>query len=347
MCTFWLVEALTRAGQAFPEKLDQARLVFERMLGYANHLGLYAEQTGAQGEALGNFPQAFTHLALISAAFNLDRTLSSRKYGAVSLLAHSPGIFYTPLHEKKLTDDFPHVSRPSSRRLELRHSAPSCMPPPKPILVCCRGARPPIPTGLWFRRSCCSKLKRTGLWRSSLHLSGGFPNVAVLASSELVDVLTVWQGLGYNRRALALKRAAEAIVTRFGGRVPINRQELESLPGIGPYTAGAILAFAYNRPAVFIETNIRSVFHTSFFPGYRPHPRQGPAATGGKDHGPSATVVLVQRSHGLRSGTEAGTSQSVPQKQAPSPPVYFRGIEPATAECPAQSDPCLSRPVIR
>jgi len=60
-----------------PEKLDQARLVFERMLGYANHLGLYAEQTGLQGEALGNFPQAFTHLALISATFNLDRILSS------------------------------------------------------------------------------------------------------------------------------------------------------------------------------------------------------------------------------------------------------------------------------
>jgi len=78
MCSFWLVEALTRAGQAIPEKLDQARLLFERMLGYANHLGLYAEQTGPQGEALGNFPQAFTHLALISAAFNLDRMLGTR-----------------------------------------------------------------------------------------------------------------------------------------------------------------------------------------------------------------------------------------------------------------------------
>jgi GH15 family glucan-1,4-alpha-glucosidase len=78
MCSFWLVEALTRAGQVVPEKLDQARLLFERMLGYANHLGLYAEQTGPQGEALGNFPQAFTHLALISAAFNLDRTLGTR-----------------------------------------------------------------------------------------------------------------------------------------------------------------------------------------------------------------------------------------------------------------------------
>jgi len=78
MCSFWLVEALTRAGLADAEKLDQARLLFERVLGYANHLGLYAEQTGPQGEALGNFPQAFTHLALISAAFNLDRMLGNR-----------------------------------------------------------------------------------------------------------------------------------------------------------------------------------------------------------------------------------------------------------------------------
>jgi GH15 family glucan-1,4-alpha-glucosidase len=78
MCSFWLVEALTRSGLAFPENLDQARLLFERVLGYANHLGLYSEQTGPQGEALGNFPQAFTHLALISAAFNLDRMLGSQ-----------------------------------------------------------------------------------------------------------------------------------------------------------------------------------------------------------------------------------------------------------------------------
>src|SRR5688572_17462518 len=78
MCSFWLVEALTRAGRTDPARLDEARLLFEQMLGYANHLGLYAEQTGASGEALGNFPQAFTHLALISAAFNLDRALGSR-----------------------------------------------------------------------------------------------------------------------------------------------------------------------------------------------------------------------------------------------------------------------------
>jgi GH15 family glucan-1,4-alpha-glucosidase len=73
LCTFWLVEALTRAG-----RVDEARLMFEQMLGYANHLGLYAEEIGHSGEALGNFPQAFTHLTLISAAFNLDRALGKR-----------------------------------------------------------------------------------------------------------------------------------------------------------------------------------------------------------------------------------------------------------------------------
>jgi len=78
ICTFWLVEALTRASRAEPERLEDARLVFEQMLGYANHLGLYAEETGTHGEALGNFPQAFTHLALISTAYNLDRALDER-----------------------------------------------------------------------------------------------------------------------------------------------------------------------------------------------------------------------------------------------------------------------------
>jgi GH15 family glucan-1,4-alpha-glucosidase len=75
ICTFWLVEALTRAGKAYPDRLEEARLMFEQMLGYSNHLGIYSEEIGIGGEALGNTPQAFTHLALISAAFNLDRAL--------------------------------------------------------------------------------------------------------------------------------------------------------------------------------------------------------------------------------------------------------------------------------
>jgi GH15 family glucan-1,4-alpha-glucosidase len=73
MCSFWFVECLARAG-----RLDEARLAFEKMLTYANHLGLYAEEIGSSGEALGNFPQAFTHIALISAAFDLDRRIEVR-----------------------------------------------------------------------------------------------------------------------------------------------------------------------------------------------------------------------------------------------------------------------------
>jgi GH15 family glucan-1,4-alpha-glucosidase len=70
LCSFWLVECLTQAG-----RLDEARLSLEKMFSYANHLGLYAEEVGPSGEALGNFPQALTHLSLISAAVHLDRAL--------------------------------------------------------------------------------------------------------------------------------------------------------------------------------------------------------------------------------------------------------------------------------
>jgi GH15 family glucan-1,4-alpha-glucosidase len=79
ICSFWLVEAMTRAGRVQPWRLDQARLLFEKMLGFGNHLGLYAEETSSSGEALGNFPQAFTHLSLISAAFNLNRALGGQQ----------------------------------------------------------------------------------------------------------------------------------------------------------------------------------------------------------------------------------------------------------------------------
>ena len=78
ICSFWLIEALTRAGRVDRKRLDEARLAFERMLGHSNHLGLFAEQIGPCGEALGNFPQAFTHIALISAAYNLDRSLDQK-----------------------------------------------------------------------------------------------------------------------------------------------------------------------------------------------------------------------------------------------------------------------------
>jgi GH15 family glucan-1,4-alpha-glucosidase len=72
-CSFWYIECLARAGE-----LEKAQLLFEKLLGYANHLGLYSEQIGPSGQHLGNFPQAFTHLALISAATYLDRVLSGK-----------------------------------------------------------------------------------------------------------------------------------------------------------------------------------------------------------------------------------------------------------------------------
>jgi GH15 family glucan-1,4-alpha-glucosidase len=72
MCSFWYVEALARAGD-----VDQARYIFEKMLGYANHVGLFSEELGPRGEHLGNLPQAFSHLALISAAYCLDREMDA------------------------------------------------------------------------------------------------------------------------------------------------------------------------------------------------------------------------------------------------------------------------------
>jgi len=78
LCSFWLVEALTRAG-----RLEEARLTFEKILSYANHLGLYAEELSVTGEHLGNFPQAFAHIGLISAAYNLDRALGSQRFPVI------------------------------------------------------------------------------------------------------------------------------------------------------------------------------------------------------------------------------------------------------------------------
>lgn len=87
-----------------------------------------------------------------------------------------------------------------------------------------------------------------------------FPNVRSLARTPLAKILRVWQGLGYNRRALYLKKTAEVIVKNYRGRIPKSTEVLKTLPGIGTHTAGAIATFAYNQPAVFLETNIRRVF---------------------------------------------------------------------------------------
>lgn len=92
-----------------------------------------------------------------------------------------------------------------------------------------------------------------------------FPTAAALAQASTPAVLSAWQGLGYNRRALALKNMAECITTEHGGQFPQSKEELMKLPGIGPYTSVAIRAFAFHIPDVCIETNIRTVFMHLYF----------------------------------------------------------------------------------
>jgi A/G-specific adenine glycosylase len=94
---------------------------------------------------------------------------------------------------------------------------------------------------------------------------GRFPDFRSLARASTEDVLRAWQGLGYNRRAMFLKRTAETVMERYAGHLPQSREALESLPGIGSGTSGSLMAFAFNRPEVFIETNIRRVFIHFFF----------------------------------------------------------------------------------
>ena len=94
-----------------------------------------------------------------------------------------------------------------------------------------------------------------------------FPDVASLAGAPTSDVLGMWQGLGYNRRALALKRAAEECAAKRGGELPATYDGLVALPGIGPATAAGVQAFARDLPGVYLETNVRSVFLHELFPG--------------------------------------------------------------------------------
>jgi A/G-specific adenine glycosylase len=93
-----------------------------------------------------------------------------------------------------------------------------------------------------------------------------FPGFPELAQASLRDILTEWQGLGYNRRAQSLQGMAQRVVAEFDGRLPENRGILESLPGIGNATAGALMAFAFEKSVIFVETNIRRVYLHFFYP---------------------------------------------------------------------------------
>ena len=92
-----------------------------------------------------------------------------------------------------------------------------------------------------------------------------FPAFPSLALAPLRKLLAVWQGMGYNRRALALKALAQKVVNEHHGKLPCDSEQLLALPGIGHYTAGAVLAFAFNKPVVFMDTNISRVFIHEFF----------------------------------------------------------------------------------
>lgn len=100
-----------------------------------------------------------------------------------------------------------------------------------------------------------------------LQFTARFPDIESLAAAPLADVLELWSGLGYNRRARYLHVAAQNIVADYGGSIPDSFDQLVTLPGIGPNTAGAILVYSYNHPIVFIETNIRTVYFHHFFAG--------------------------------------------------------------------------------
>lgn len=92
-----------------------------------------------------------------------------------------------------------------------------------------------------------------------------FPTIYDLASASVSEVLRVWVGLGYNRRGIALYQIAKSVVANYGGVVPNEPEILRTFKGIGPATAASITAFAYNKPTIFIETNIRTVYLYTFF----------------------------------------------------------------------------------
>jgi A/G-specific adenine glycosylase len=94
-----------------------------------------------------------------------------------------------------------------------------------------------------------------------------FPNFLALSMAPLDQVLKMWQGLGYNRRAIALKKIAEIVINEYHGKLPDSVEKLKNFPQIGHNTASSIVTFAFNKPTLFIETNIRRVYIYFFFPG--------------------------------------------------------------------------------
>ncbi|MCH4053115.1 MAG: adenine glycosylase [Atopobiaceae bacterium] len=121
------------------------------------------------------------------------------------------------------------------------------------------------PYGIWVSEVMLQQTQVArveGRWQRWMAL---FPTVDALAAASPADVLAEWQGMGYNRRAIALLKAAQ-VVSSAGGELPCDDVALRALPGIGPATAAGIQAFAFDLPSVYLETNVRSVFLHELFP---------------------------------------------------------------------------------
>ena len=146
-----------------------------------------------------------------------------------------------------------------------------------------------------------------------------FPDIQTLARAPLADVLRAWTGLGYNRRAKYLHEAAKQLEAECGGEMPNDYEKVRRLPGVGPATAGAIMAYAFNQPIVFIETNVRTVYFHYFF---EPDKKVSDAellplieATIDKNHPREFYWALMDYGTWLKQNVKKNTNQSIHYKK--------------------------------
>lgn len=122
------------------------------------------------------------------------------------------------------------------------------------------------PYAIWLSETMLQQTQVTRVLTRWAQWMDRFPTVEAVAAASNADILEAWQGMGYNRRALNLKRCADVIAHEYGGIFPSSTAKLEALPGIGPATAAGIRSFAFDLPSVYIETNVRSVLIGAFYP---------------------------------------------------------------------------------
>jgi len=156
-----------------------------------------------------------------------------------------------------------------------------------------------------------------------------FPRPEALAAAPVAALLALWSGLGYNRRALALRASAAAISERHRGQVPDDENDLRALPGIGPYTARAVLAFAWDRPVILIETNIRAVLIDRFFPGEEkiPDRRLEPLLAAALDPKDPRSWYYALMDYGValkKKGSNPGRRSAAYARQSPFPDSHRR-----------------------